>query len=169
VSIAIVPANPSVPLGLTEQSTATGTYTDGSTQDLTASVTWASSNAAAATIASSGLATAVALGTTTISATSGSVTASTTLTVLPPVLVSIAVTPPNPSVAVLATLSFTATGTYSDATEQDLTASVAWASQDELVATIDAATGIATAVASGTTTISATAGGVTGNTVLTAF
>ena len=34
----MTPANPSVAKGLTEQFTATGTYTDGSTQNLTSSV-----------------------------------------------------------------------------------------------------------------------------------
>ncbi len=49
-SIAITPASPSVPLGGTMQLTATGTYADGSTQDLTATVTWTSSNENAAVI-----------------------------------------------------------------------------------------------------------------------
>ncbi len=49
-SIAVTPANPSVAAGVPQQFTATGTYTDGSTQNLTTQVTWASTNAAAATI-----------------------------------------------------------------------------------------------------------------------
>src|SRR5262249_23018155 len=80
-SIGVTPANPTVPVGGTQQFTATGTYSDSSTQNLTSQVTWASSNTAAATISSTGLATAVAAGTTTISATLGAVSGSTGLTV----------------------------------------------------------------------------------------
>ena len=52
-SIAVTPANPSVAKGLTQQFTATGTYTDGSTADLTSQVTWASATPSVATINSS--------------------------------------------------------------------------------------------------------------------
>ena len=38
----MTPANPTVAKGLTEQFTATGTYSDGTTADLTSQVTWAS-------------------------------------------------------------------------------------------------------------------------------
>ena len=81
VSIAVTPANPSVVVGATQQFTATGTYSDASTADLTGDVTWASSPTAVATITAGGLATGVAEGTTTISATLGAVVGSTTLTV----------------------------------------------------------------------------------------
>jgi Bacterial Ig-like domain (group 2)/Bacterial Ig-like domain (group 3) len=82
-SIAVIPANPSIPEGATQQFMAIGTFTDDSTQNLTGSVTWSSSNTAQATISSTGLATAVVTGTTTIRATSGGVAGSTTLTVTP--------------------------------------------------------------------------------------
>jgi hypothetical protein len=80
-SIAVTPATPSATAGTTVQFTATGTYSDNSTRNITSSVTWASATPAAATINSSGLATAVAVGSSTISATSGTVVGSTTLTV----------------------------------------------------------------------------------------
>lgn len=85
-SIAVTPSNPSIPAGTTQQFTATGTYADSSTQNITAQVTWGSSNAAAATINSTGLATGVAAGASTISAVQGSITGTTTLTVQPAVL-----------------------------------------------------------------------------------
>jgi hypothetical protein len=82
-SIAITPMNPSVYPGNTQQFVATGTYSDSSTQNITTAVTWSSSNTAVATIgASTGLASTLAPVTTTISATQGSVTGTTTLTVL---------------------------------------------------------------------------------------
>jgi len=74
VSIAVTPASPSVGIGNTLQFTATGTYSDNSTKNITGSVTWASSNTLLATIdMTSGLATGVAVGTTQITATLGSV------------------------------------------------------------------------------------------------
>ncbi len=99
VSIGVTPANPNLPQGLTGQFTATGTYSDNSTQDLTAQVAWSSSNTGVATIDSAGLATSVAGGAPTITATLGLVSGNTTLTVTNATLSSIAVTPTNPSIA----------------------------------------------------------------------
>jgi hypothetical protein len=70
----VTPSNPSISPSQTQQFTATGTYSDGSTKNISTSVTWASSNTAVATIgASTGLATGVTAGTSLISATLGSV------------------------------------------------------------------------------------------------
>ena len=67
--------------GTTQQFTATGTFTDGTTENLTSSVSWTSSNLAVATINAAGVATGLGAGSSTITATSGSVSAETTLTV----------------------------------------------------------------------------------------
>ena len=82
-SIAVTPAKPSIAAGTTQQLTATGTYSDNSTQDLTNQVTWASGDAAVASVASAGLVTGIGAGTTAISATdpAGTVTGSTDVTV----------------------------------------------------------------------------------------
>ncbi|WP_298435884.1 DUF4082 domain-containing protein [Geobacter sp.] len=80
-SITVTPVNQTIPTGTTQQFTASGTYSDGSTKELSTQATWASSNTGVATIGSSGLATAVSPGSTTISATLSGVTGSTTLTV----------------------------------------------------------------------------------------
>ena len=165
-SIAVTPANPSIADGTTLQFSATGTYSDSSTQDLTSQVTWASATTSVATITAAGLATAVATGTSSISATLGAISGSTVLTVGAAVLQSIAVTPANPSVPKGLTQQFTATGTYSDSSTQDLTSQVTWASATTSVATIHAA-GLATAVATGTSSISAMLGGISGSTLLT--
>jgi len=94
VSIQVTPNSPGIGSGLTEQFTATGTYTDNSKQYLTTQVTWASTNTGAATISnaagSNGLVTAASPGTTTISASSGGISASTVLTVRAPPHVYIA-------------------------------------------------------------------------------
>src|SRR5262245_16948249 len=47
LSLAVTPANPALELGETLQFTATGTYSNGTTTDLTALANWTSSNAAA--------------------------------------------------------------------------------------------------------------------------
>src|SRR5208337_196818 len=106
LSISVTPANPSVPVGVTKQFAASGTYSDGTSHDITMQVTWSSSSASVATVNSSGLATPVVAGTTTITATSGSISGSTTLTVNPATLTSISVTPANPSVPVGVTNQF---------------------------------------------------------------
>jgi len=81
VSVAVSPTNPTIQVGSTNQFTATGTYSDGSTKPITTQVSWSSSNTGVATIDSSGLATAVSGGTSTITATIGTLSGSTTLNV----------------------------------------------------------------------------------------
>src|SRR6266571_2931051 len=135
VSIAVTPANPSIAKGATKQFNATGTYSDGSTLDVTSSATWISSNTGVATITAGGLATGVAKGTSQISASSAGATGSTTLTVGAAVLVSIAVTPANQSVKVGTMVQYVATGTYTDGSAQNLTTSVTWTSSNSGVAT----------------------------------
>ena len=80
-SLAVTPSNASVLPGGTQQFTATGTFSDGSTQNLTSSVTWTSKNTGVATISGSGLATGVGTGNTTIQASSGPISSSTGLSV----------------------------------------------------------------------------------------
>lgn len=166
VSIAVTPANPSAALGRTQQFVATGTYSDSSSADLSATVTWASATTSVATINATGLATSVSQGTSVVSATLGAVSGSTTLTVGPAVVVSVAVTPASPTVARGLTQQFTATATYSDGSALDVSATATWASATPSVATISAS-GLATGVAEGTSVISALVGGLSGSTTLT--
>ncbi len=170
VSIAVTPSLPSIAAGTNEQFTATGTFSDNTTQNLTADLAWASSNTAIATVSSSGLASAVGPGSTTITATCkvastcGTLAGSATLSITPATLVSIAITPPVPSIALGTSETFTATGTYSDHSTQNLTAQVTWNSATLSVATISNATGtrgVATSVATGTSLITAALSSVT--------
>jgi PKD repeat protein len=169
VSIAISPLTPTIPLGTTEQFTATGTYTDGSTQPITSVVTWSSSSAKVAIVSntsgSNGLATSAGVGTTVITATSGTVSATTTLTVATAALVSIAVSPVNPAIPVGATQQFKATGTFTDGSTEDQTAAVTWSSDTLSVASI-APGGLATAIAIGVAQITAASGSITNATAL---
>jgi hypothetical protein len=59
-----------------------GTFSDGSTSDVTASVSWSSSDTTRATISSSGLAVAAAIGRPQITAKSGTVSGSTRLIIV---------------------------------------------------------------------------------------
>src|ERR1700682_4828247 len=82
ISIAVTPANPSVPIGTPQQFTATGTYSDGTTADLTPTATWSSLATTVATINATGLATTSNVGISTIQAALGTITGGTTLTVV---------------------------------------------------------------------------------------
>ena len=170
VSISLTPIVPAVRLGTTAQFTATGTFSDGTTQDITTSVQWNSSNSPIATISnasgSQGLATSVATGNSSISATSGSISASTTITVSTAALVSITVNTSSPSIALGTTQQFTATGMFTDGSSQDLTTSATWGSGNTVVATVNSSA-LATSLAIGTATITATLGGISGSMLLT--
>lgn len=159
-SIAVTPANPAIVVGATQQFAATGTLSNNTTRDVTQLVTWESSNTGIAAINAGGTASSLSGGSTVITATLG-VSGTATLTVKS--LVSIAVTPASPTIDVGSTLQFTATGTFSDNSTQDITASVTWGSANTGVATISNASGskgVATATALGSTTITATSGGL---------
>jgi hypothetical protein len=82
LSIAVTPTDPSILPDRDIQFTATGTFSDGSTHDLTWSVTWSSSVPAAATINRVGAAMARAVGRTTIEAALGAINGSATLNVV---------------------------------------------------------------------------------------
>jgi uncharacterized protein YjdB len=154
-SLAITPANPSIANGLTKQFMATGTYSDGTSPDVTASVTWSSANTQVATVNESGLASSVAIGSTLITASLGSEETTTELTITDATLNSVAITPANPSIANGLTEQFTATGTYSDGISVDITASATWSSAETDVATVNDS-GLASALATGTSVVTAT-------------
>ncbi len=149
-SITVTAASASIDVGATDQFTATGTYSDSSSQVLT-NVNWTSSSEATATISTAGVATAVAAGTTNIVASSGSVSSpafSLTVTTAP----SFAIGADNTSLRVggmeqfyvISPVSFT----------------VNWASSNTAVAKISS-NGVVTAVAPGTTNITANSGTAT--------
>ncbi len=164
--ITVTPANGTVAAGVPQQFSATGTYSDGSTQDLTSSVTWSSSAPTVAAINASGLANTFFAGNTTIAAASGTIQGTASLIVTAPVLTSMAVAPVTTSIAIGETQQFTATGTYSDGSMQDLTNVATWASTDPTIASVSAG-GTALAVAVGTVTISANSGSFSGSATLT--
>ena len=165
VSLAVSPISTSIAKQTIQQFTAVGTFTDGSTQNVTSQVQWTSSHPAVATI-SSGLASGLTPGTTTVTASSGSITATASLTVTNATVVSISVTPASPTLVVGLLQQLKATGSFSDGTTQNISGVVTWASSAPTVATTNRA-GLASALSPGTATISATFETISGNSNLT--
>ena len=105
----------------------------------------------------------------TITATLGSVSGSTTLTVTDN-LTSIALIPSSITLNVGTQQSFTATGSYQDGTTADVTTTALWSSSDTNVLTIVAngsGAGTATAVAVGAVTVTAAENGIDGTATVT--
>src|SRR6476620_2020382 len=116
-SIQVTGLNSNLIAGQTEQLKATGSYSDGSTKDITSTATWGTSDSTIATVAQGGMLTAKASGQCSVTATIGAVGGSLPVAITPGLL-SIAVTPVNPSIAVATTQQFVATGTYSNNSTQ---------------------------------------------------
>jgi hypothetical protein len=172
VSIAVTPANVALQTTATQQFTATGSFSDSSTADITKSVNWTSSDTSKATIQNSGLATGVAAGSVTITAASAAKTGTATLTISPPpTLTSVDISPLNPTIAANGTQQFFANGRYSDNSLQDVTQSATWTSSNVSVATVQSAgqqnPGLAMGVGAGTATITVAFNGMSGSTSLT--
>ncbi len=178
-SITVTPVNPGIVLGTTQQFIAIASFSDLTTQDISSSVTWNSSNSGVATVSnksgSNGLATPVNTGSTTITASSGGFSGSSTLTVTQAVLDSIEITPATAAISVSTNIidqQFTATGHFSDNSTQDLTTFVTWSSSNTNVASISNTPGfqgLATAsfiTFQDVTNITATFSGITSSTAV---
>jgi len=128
--------------------------------------TWTSDNAAAATVAASGLATGVTPGSATITATIEGQSASAAVTVVPAAVASVEVTPATASLEVGTGLVLTAT--MRDARGNTLTGrTVLWQSSDPSIAIVESDDGDVSAVADGTVTITATSEGTSGTATIT--
>jgi uncharacterized protein YjdB len=176
ISIENVPTTPLAP-GATRSLRATGVFTDGTRQDVTADATWASSAASVATVgdtaATKGVVTAVAPGSFYVTATVGTIVGTSgTMTVSTASLVSIAVTSDNGTTLQrgLTNQVFRATGTYDDGSTGDVTRAATWSSSNTSVLTVvatGATAGSVTTVAAGTATVTATVGSISGTLTIT--
>ncbi len=164
--IDVSPSTASVETGETQQFTATAyDQYDAVMESIT--FTWSSSNETVGTIKSGGLFSALSSGSTTITATSGLIsgTASVTVTLPAPVLTSIDVSPSTASVETGETQQFTATAyDQYDAVMESIT--FTWSSSNETVGTINSG-GLFSAASSGSTTITATSGLISGTASVT--
>jgi S-layer protein (TIGR01567 family) len=167
-TITVSPTTASKAVGATQTFTAAGFDQNGTTITISPAEFWSSSNITVGTIDSaSGVFTALAAGTTNITATNGtggtvSGNASVTVT-LTLVLTTITVSPATTSNAVGTTQTFTAAGFDQNSASISISPAAFWTSSNATVGTIDSATGVFTALAVGTTNITATNG--TGGTV----
>lgn len=173
-ALSVNPTGPSIARGSTVPLSATGVFSDATTQDVTETASWRSAAPGVVTVSdvagSKGQVTGVSPGATQVSATSAGVTGATSVNVTSATLTELAVTPVSPTLGVGTTQAFMATGTYSDTTTQDVTATASWNSTDPSRLTISNAVGtrgLATAVASGTTTVTASLAGLMGTTPVT--
>jgi len=126
-------------------------------------VTWSSSRQSVATVSADGLVTAVALGTSTITASAGGQQAVCTVTVEQATVAVSSVVLSQSSAALTEgeSLTLVATVLPADATDKTVT----WSSSDESIATVDQ-NGKVTAVKEGTASVTAAAGGKTGTCVV---
>jgi 6-phosphogluconolactonase (cycloisomerase 2 family) len=169
VTLTVSPQTAAVSAGFTQQFTATGTFTDGSSGVVSNAVTWSASDSTITTINSSGLATTLKAGTVTITATSGSVASNgATLTVGPAIPLALNITPANSKVVIGASPStkLSAIMSYSDQSTTDVSAVATWTNTNSFVASMDP-TGNMTPLKLGYTAVSATSGGFTANTGFT--
>ncbi|HAS6346005.1 TPA: hypothetical protein I7243_22350 [Vibrio vulnificus] len=159
--IQITPPNNSIPLGLEQQYTATGLFSDGTTQDITASVNWFTSDISKLLISQTGLASTAELGTVTVYAVLNSIKSNeAVLVITDAVLTNIQLSPLVSNVPAGSSQQYTATGIFTNSTTQDLSSLVNWLGSDASVAVVDA-NGYATGVTQGSITITANLNGVT--------
>jgi hypothetical protein len=143
--------------GDTLQLTATATYSDSSTKDISATATWVSSNSAIATTSKTGLVASLAAGQVNISAAMSGVSGTDTITVNAKTLLGISVAPGTASLALAISQQYWATGAYNDGSSADVTKTVVWSSSSPSVASV-ASNGTVITLAQGNTNISASLG-----------
>ena len=160
-SVAVTPSSRSLSTGESVTLTADPRDASGTSVSGCASVAWSSSNAGVATVSSTGVVTAVASGTATISASSGGKTGSATITV----------TAPQGAIATLSLSPVTTTGFAGQNVQVTATArdvannivsnpTIEWSSSNAQVASVSAS-GLVTLRGVGTATITAVSSGIT--------
>ncbi|MES2179729.1 MAG: Ig-like domain-containing protein [Gemmatimonadota bacterium] len=163
-SVAVTPSAQNVPIGGTQQMTATARDTANAVVSGWP-VTWSSSIPAVATVSAAGLVTGIANGSTTITATANGISGSTTVTVSGGIVVgSIAVSLGSNSLT--GNNTTTATAEVKNPGGTVIGAAVTWSSSSPNVARV-AADGTVQALGSGTSTITATIGEVSNSATLT--
>jgi len=164
-SVVVSPATAALDaLGVTQQLTATAKDASGNVIP-GRSFTWKSDNPLVASVDPSGVVTAVGNGLTTITATTGGVAGTAALSVAQ-IVTSVVVSPVSTTLDALGrSQQFTAVA--QDRNGKTVAGQVfSWSAAPTGVATIDPATGLATTVANGLTTITATTAGVSGTSQL---
>ena len=162
-SLSVEPAALTLPIGPIHPLRATGHFSDGTTQDLTAQAVWGSSNTSRATVGdllgSKGKVSGISAGSATISASFGGIGASAAIDVSTAVLQSIGVLyPPAGRLMMFMDLPMAASGTYSDGSSFDITGQTTWTSSNASIIEVSGRT--ITGVGEGYANVDALAGGV---------
>jgi hypothetical protein len=174
-SLAITPSTFSLQtVGQTQQLTATGTFNDGSTQNLTGSSTWTSSDPAIAKVSKTGLVTAMtsSTGTATITATntskSGAVSGTATATIGASTgTITVTCTSCTGNTISIATNAGAAVTFAADQNGTDVTNQATWSSSNTSIITNPSAGSASLGGSKGNVTITASYLGATGNVVIT--
>jgi uncharacterized protein YjdB len=148
--LSISPSSATLAIATSKKLTVTGLYSDNSNESLNSLVTWESSDVNVATISNFGLVIAVSTGETLIRANIGELGSSLRVTISPATLQPIEVSSPTTQITSGLTTTFSANGIYSDGTEQNLSDQVVWSISDIVIASINAETGLLTALQPGT-------------------
>jgi hypothetical protein len=163
LSLTVTPAQSSIANGLSQQFAAMGTFSDTSIVDITSAAVWTSATPTVATIVTtSGLAQSLSPGSTVLTATLGTVSGTSTLTVTAAILESISVQASASPLFVGHSTQLSAWGSYSDSTSADVTTVAQWTSNNPSVATVGPTSGLVQAVSAGSATITAKVGSVSG-------
>ncbi len=167
--ITLTASNSSPSVSDTFTITAKGVYSDASTKDLTNDATWSVSSSVIELGTTKGSATASSEGDATITATYGEVSGTVTISVGAAALKSLFILPGTGANRVGVKQSMTAIGVFASGTVSDITSTSTWSSSNTSVATIDSSVNIgqATLLATGSTTITASRGGISATRVLT--
>jgi uncharacterized protein YjdB len=168
-SLAITPSQLNLSVGGVGALRAIGTFADGSRLDLTDSAMWGVSAPQVAFVAngpgSGGIVTGLALGSTSVIASWGGVTATATVVVGAAVLMEIQISPAKLALPVGTSQPLQAIGLYSDGTRRDITLEVFWSVSAGGVAAVSNAAGSqgrVTGLSPGEAMITATSGTVAG-------
>jgi len=159
LSIAISPDPLVLPLGITKPLAVIGTFSDASTEDLTAQATWVLDSGTAITLSPAGVVKAVAQGPVTISVTAAGFADTIDATVGPPAAQNLALSLGNFSLAQQQRVQVRVRIVFTDGSQQDGTNSVTWTSDNDTIATVVAGR-VDAQLNSGTATITASAAGV---------
>jgi Big-like domain-containing protein len=162
----VSPGQSSLPLGESEPLVATGTFSDGTVQNLSHVATWNSSQSSVASVNTTGGVAGKAQGSATITANIGAISGNASLTVTAPVIVGVSVNPTQSSLVIGSVGQLQAIAAFSDGSTQDVSATAAWTSEEPAVVGI-AAGGFVSAEQVGTATIEAAQSGFTGTGTLT--
>ncbi len=164
--VRISPVAPTVPLYTTLQLNAVAIYVDGSSQDITGTAAWSSSDVSVATMSTQepGLLETEAEGQVTITARLNGKDGATVVSVGSPQLISIVLSDDSIALALGESARVTAEGHYAGDVNRDITQEVTWVSGNQSIATVSTTppeAGRISTVSQGSTMVTASLNGLT--------